>query len=40
MIAIVSAVEAFRFAGRVNTGAERLSFYLAPDRFVARVALP
>jgi len=40
MIAIVSAVEAFRFAGRVNTGAERLSFYVAPDRFVARVALP
>ena len=40
-IAIVSAVEAFRFAGRVNTGSERLSFYLAPgpDRFVARVEL-
>ncbi|HEV8217509.1 MAG TPA: tetratricopeptide repeat protein [Gemmatimonadaceae bacterium] len=37
-IAIVSAVEAFRYAGRVNTGAERLSFFVAPgpDRVVAR----
>ena len=40
-IALVSAVEAFHYAGRVNTGSERLSFYLAPgvDRFVARVEI-
>jgi len=40
-IAIVSAIEAFHFAGRVNTGTERLSFYVAPgpDRLVARIEL-
>ena len=29
-IAIVSAIEAFHYAGRVNTGDERLSFFIAP----------
>ena len=40
-IALVSAIEAFHYAGRVNAGTERLSLYLAPgpDRFVARVEL-
>jgi tetratricopeptide (TPR) repeat protein len=40
-IALVSAIEAFHYAGRVNTGAERLSFYIAPgpDRLVARIEL-
>jgi len=40
-IAIVSAVEAFHYAGRVNTGAERLSFYVAPgtDRLVAGITI-
>jgi tetratricopeptide (TPR) repeat protein len=40
-IAIASAIEAFHYAGRVNTGSERLSLYIAPsgDRLVARVEL-
>jgi len=38
-IALISAIEAFHYAGRVNMGSERLSFYLAPagDRLLARV---
>jgi tetratricopeptide (TPR) repeat protein len=38
-IALVSAVEAFRYAGRVNTGSERLSLSITPgpDRLVARI---
>lgn len=40
-IALISAVEAFHFAGQVNAGTERLSLYLVPGpgRFVARVEL-
>ncbi len=40
-IALVSAIEAFHYAGRVNTGSERLSFFVAPagDRLLARVEL-
>jgi len=38
-IALASAIEAFHYAGRVNSGSERLSLYLTPEagRFVARV---
>jgi tetratricopeptide (TPR) repeat protein len=40
-VALVSAIEAFHYAGRVNTGSERLSLYVAPagDRLVARVEI-
>jgi len=40
-IALVSAFEAFHYAGRVNAGSERLSLYLAPagDRLLARVEI-
>jgi tetratricopeptide (TPR) repeat protein len=40
-IALVSAVEAFHYAARVNTGNERLSLYLTPsgNRVVARVEI-
>ncbi len=40
-IAIVSAVEAFHYAARVNAGSERLSFSLGPagDRLLARIEI-
>ena len=40
-IALVSAFEAFHYAGRVNTGSERLSLYVAPagSRLLARVEI-
>jgi tetratricopeptide (TPR) repeat protein len=40
-IAVVSAFEAFHYAGQVNAGTEHLSLYLAPagDRLVARVEI-
>jgi tetratricopeptide (TPR) repeat protein len=40
-VALVGAIEAFHYAGRVNTGSERLSFLVAPadGRLVARVEI-